>query len=36
MLKIVEEIKSEPTKWKIIEENKTTRNGFLVCKNLNK
>ena len=34
--KIVEEIKSEPTKWKIIEENKTTRNGFLVCKNLNK
>ena len=33
--KIVEEIKSEPTKWEIIEENKTTRNGFLVCKNLN-
>ena len=32
--KIVEEIKSEPTKWEIIEENKTTRNGFLVCKNL--
>ena len=33
--KIVEEIKSQPEKWKIIEENKTTRNGFLVCKNLN-
>lgn len=33
--KIVEEIKSEPTKWEIIEENKTERNGFLVCKNLN-
>jgi hypothetical protein len=33
--KIVEEIKSEPEKWKIIEENKTERNGYLVCKNLN-
>lgn len=33
--KIVEEIKSEPEKWEILEENKTTRNGFLVCKNLN-
>lgn len=33
--KIVEEIKSEPDKWMIIEENKYTRNGFLVCKNLN-
>lgn len=32
---IVKEIKSEPTKWKIIEENTSTRNGFLVCKNLN-
>lgn len=32
--KIVEEIKSEPTKWQIIEENRSTRNGFLVCKNL--
>jgi len=33
--KIVEEIKSEPTKWKVIEENRYTRNGFLICKNLN-
>jgi len=33
--KIVEEIKSQPNKWKIIEENRNTRNGFLVCKNLN-
>lgn len=33
--KIVEEIKSEPNKWEIIEENKATRNGYLVCKNLN-
>lgn len=33
--KIVQEIKSDPEKWKIIEENRTTRNGFLVCKNLN-
>jgi hypothetical protein len=33
--KIVEEIKSEPTKWEVIEENRYTRNGFLVCKNLN-
>ena len=33
--KIVEEIKSEPEKWEILEENRTTRNGFLVCKNLN-
>ena len=33
--KIVEEIKSEPKKWEIIEENRNTRNGFLVCKNLN-
>jgi hypothetical protein len=33
--KIVEEIKSEPTKWEIIEENRNTRNGFLVCKNIN-
>lgn len=33
--KIVEEIKSQPEKWEIIEENKTERNGFIVCKNLN-
>ena len=33
--KIVEEIKSQPEKWEIVEENKTERNGFLVCKNLN-
>lgn len=32
--KIVQEIKSDPEKWKIIEENITERNGFLVCKNL--
>lgn len=33
--KIIEEIKSNSEKWKILEENKTERNGFLVCKNLN-
>lgn len=33
--KIVEEIKSNSEKWKILEENTTERNGFLVCKNLN-
>lgn len=33
--KIVEEIKSDSEKWEIVEENKTERNGFLVCKNLN-
>lgn len=33
--KIVEEIKSNSEKWKILEENRTERNGFLVCKNLN-
>ena len=33
--KIVEEIKSEPDKWIIVEENKHTRNGFMVCKNIN-
>jgi hypothetical protein len=32
--KIVEEIKAEPEKWVIIEENRSVRNGFLVCKNL--
>ena len=32
--KIVEEIKSDPEKWEIIEENTIERNGFLVCKNL--
>lgn len=32
--KIVEEIKSEPDKWEIIEENKSERNGFLICRNL--
>lgn len=32
--KIVEEIKSEPEKWEIITENTTTRNGFMICKNL--
>ena len=32
--KIVEEIKSEPDKWEIIEENRNTRNGFLVSRNL--
>ena len=32
--KIVEEIKGEPDKWKIIEENRHSRNGFMVCKNL--
>ena len=31
--KIVEEIKAEPDKWEIIEENRTTRNGFIVCRN---
>jgi len=33
--KIVEEIKSQPEKWEIIEENITIRNGFIICKNLN-
>ena len=33
--KIVEKIKAQPTKWEIIEENTSERNGFLVCKNLN-
>ena len=33
--KIVEEIKSEPEKWMIIQENRYSRNGFMVCKNLN-
>ena len=33
--KIVEEIKSDLEQWEILEENKTERNGFLVCKNLN-
>ena len=33
--KIVEEIKSDSKKWEIIEENKRTRNGYLICKNLN-
>lgn len=33
--KIVEEIKSKPEQWEILEENKTERNGFIVCKNLN-
>ena len=32
--KIVEEIKSDPEKWEIVEENTIERNGFLVCKNL--
>ena len=32
--KIVEEIKSEQEKWEILEESRTTRNGFLICKNL--
>lgn len=32
--KIVEEIKAEPDKWEILEENRSTRNGFLVCRNL--
>jgi hypothetical protein len=32
--KIVQEIKSEPNKWMILEENKYIRNGFLVCKKL--
>lgn len=29
--KIVEEIKSQPTKWNILEENTKDRNGFMVC-----
>jgi len=33
--KIVEEIKSEPEKWMIIQENRYSRNGFMVCKKLN-
>jgi len=33
--KILEEIKNEPEKWKIIIENKNIRNGFMVCINLN-
>lgn len=32
--KILEEIKNEPEKWKIIIENKNIRNGFMVCINL--
>jgi hypothetical protein len=32
--KIVEEIKNEPEKWKIIIENTNIRNGFMVCINL--
>ena len=31
--KIVEEIKNEPEKWKIIIENRNIRNGFMVCIN---
>lgn len=34
-IKIVEEIKSEPNKWQILEENNYTRNGFMICKRIN-
>jgi hypothetical protein len=33
-MKIVEEIKNDPNKWKIIIENRNIRNGFMVCVNL--
>ena len=29
--KIVKEIKSNPTKWNVLEENTRDRNGFIVC-----
>ena len=32
--KIVEEIKSETNKWQILEENKTVRNGYMICKKI--
>ena len=31
---IVKEIEANPDKWQIIEKNTTTRNGFMICKNL--
>jgi hypothetical protein len=32
---IVKEIEENPDKWYIIEKNTSTRNGFMICKNLN-
>jgi len=32
---IVKEIEENPDKWDIIEKNTSTRNGFMICKNLN-
>lgn len=33
--KIVNEIKSDPETWEIIEENNNVRDGFMICKNKN-
>ena len=30
---IVKEIKNNKNEWEILEENKKTRNGFMICKN---